>query len=255
MGYIDVWRNMVNYAGTQRHDRAVNVFKREVNTLAPGNPAYKPITIDGEDRYVIINSKDDYKIKEVVSMPGDYIPMGAYVTFRDQPWLVENTDIDDEIYSKAMMYLCDCALRWKDKSGVIHEYYGVAEDATKYSEGVDRTSYIKIGEFQLKIKVHVDEISTQIWRDMRFIVDAERYIPDLTAADPERRPYVFRVTRRNIVTGTIRDDGYVEITLVQDQWVEGKDDYENVLAAQPWELKEPYIGDSSDTADDDGSWL
>ena len=239
--------------GVKRRRRAIREFGHEIYSLAPGNPAYKEIFVNDQSRYVIINSKDDYKIKEVVSMPGESIPMGAYVKFSGQTWLVENTDVDDEIYSKAMMYLCDCALTCKDKQGVVHSYPGVSEDATKYSEGVDHTKYIQIVEFQLKIKVHVDEISSLIWRDMRFIIDASKYTDELV--EDEHRPFVFRVTRRNIVTGDIAGNGYVEITLVQDQWIEGKDDYENMLAAQPWELKEPYIGDSSETADDDGSWL
>lgn len=253
MSYPSLYREMLGKEGLGQRDRSINAFKREVRSLARGNPAYKPIEVNGELRYVIINSKDDYTIKEVVSMPGDYIPMGAYVTFRDQTWLVQNTDIDDEIYSKAMMYLCDCELKWKDKDGNVYSYPGVSEDATKYSEGVEHTQYMRISEFQLKVKVHVDDISSTIWRDMRFIIDVDDYVDDVV--EHEHRPYVFRCTRRNIVTGMIEGEGYVEITLVQDQWIEGKDDYEEMLAAQPWELKEPYIGDSADTAEDDGKWL
>ena len=241
---VNAYKNNILALGATGRDRAANALARDIKRLAPNNPAYKQVEIDGEQRWVVVNSQNNYQIKEIVSMPGEFINLGAIVTFADHPWLVENVDMDTDVYSKAMMYLCNCALKWKDKDGNIHEYQGVAEDATKYSEGVEHTQYLRIAEFQLKVKVHVDEISTTIYRDMRFVIDADKYIE--AVIDNGNRPYVFRVTRINIVTGTIDDDGYEEVTLVQDQWVEGKDDYENMLAAQPWELKQPYIGEPSE---------
>lgn len=257
---IDTYKNNIIALGATGRDRAANALIRDIKRLAPNNPAYKPVIIDGQTRYVIVNTQNNYQIKEIVSMPGEFISLGSIVTFANHPWLVENVNVDDDVYTKAMMYLCNCVMRWKDKNGTIHTYYGVAEDATKYSEGVESTRYIRVGEFQLKVKIQVDSISSAIYRDMRFIIDADKYVPDLVANDD--RPYVFRVTRRNITTGTIDDDGYVEITLVQDHWVEGRDDYENMLAAQPWELSEPYISEDDGSGDDgnddnneDEGWL
>lgn len=243
--------------GRTMRERNVHTLQRTISTLAPDNPAYKALRINGVDTYAVINSKDDYNIKEIVCMPGEKAPLGSNVIFRDMPWLIISTDIDDEVYGKSKMQRCNCVLKWKDSSGNIHSYNGVAEDATKYSEGVEATQYLRIAEFQIKVKIHLDENSAIISRDMRFVIDAEKYIDSIVA--DENRPFVFRTTRRNIVTGTYADEGYVEITLVQDQWIEGKDNYETMLAAQPYELQDAYpiVKPSEDMSADpnEGSWL
>lgn len=237
MAYIDTYRDMLCRHGLTQRERHVSYLHRDINLYAPANPAYKPIVIGGRDTFAIINSKDDYKVKEIVSMPGEHIPFGSPVVFRDRPWIVTSVDIDDEINSKAIMYLCNCKMKWKDKNGIIHSYDGYAEDATKYSEGVESTQYLRIAEFQIKVKIPVDAITALVHRDMRFIIDADKYIESLVAEDD--RPFVFKVTRRNIITGTYNDEGYVEITLVQDQWIEGKDSHIEGLASQPYELEQP----------------
>lgn len=259
---LDTYRMNLELRGHSRRDRNINIFKHTVEKYAPDNPAYKEILLEGESMYVIINAQDDYAIKEVVPMPGIRIPLGSMIEFHGQPWIVTMLDFDDEIYSKCRMYQCSCKLKWKDKTGNIFSYDCYSEDATKYSEGVEYSERVRIGEFQLKCKIKLDEITCLLNRDMRFIIDVDKYMTYIVANDD--RPYVYRVTRRNIVTGTYADEGYIEITLVQDQWIEGRDDYVNMLAAQPWELKEPYEentessdgeGETIDPTPGEGGWL
>ena len=214
MSYINTYRGILGCYGQTQRERHVNYLYRDIQLYAHSNPAYKPIRIGDKNTFVIVNSQDDYKIKEIVSMPGERIPFGSPIVFRNAPWIVTSVDIDDEINSKAIIYLCNCKLKWCGKDGTVYSYDGYAEDATKYSEGVESTQYLRIAEFQIKVKVPVDAITALIHRDMRFVIDADKYIENLVEAYD--RPFVFRVTRRNIITGTYKDEGYVEITLVQD---------------------------------------
>lgn len=257
MSVINAYKEQMVIRGRTLRDRNVNTLQRTILTYAPNNPAYKPLSINGIETYAVINSKDDYNIKEIVCMPGEKVPLGSNVVFCDVPWLVISTDIDDEVYGKGKMQRCNCVMKWKDAQGVIHSYDGVAEDATKYSEGVESTQYLRIAEFQIKVKIHLDAVSAIIGRDMRFVIDANKYIDSIIKNDD--RPFVFKVTRRNIVTGTYVDDGYVEITLVQDQWIEGRDNYEEMLAAQPYELQDAYpiVKPSENDSEDaeEGGWL
>lgn len=257
MPVFDNYIERMTAHGKTARDRNINLLQRTILLHAPANPAYKPICINGTKTYAVINSKDDYYVKEIVCMPGKTAPLGSDVLFSDMPWLITSVDVDDEVYAKGKMHLCNCVLKWKDVNGDIHVYNGVAEDATKYSEGVESTQYLRIAEFQIKVKVHLDEFSAIISRDMRFVIDADKYIDCLIANDDY--PFVFRVTRRNIVTGTYAGEGYVEITLVQDQWIEGKDDHTTLLAAQPYELQDAYpiiTPSHSDTNDKtEGGWL
>lgn len=230
MSYTDTYRTMLANRGTTGHDREVNILKRDLARLAPNSAAYKQIVVDNASQNVIIKSSDSYYIREVVCMPGEHLLLGKVVQFANMPWIVTDRDFDEEIYGKSKMKMCNTKLKWKDENGVLHVYDGWADDATKYSEGVEHTSYIRIGEFQLKVFVPVDEHTATIWRDMRFIIDAEKYISNITSKN--HYPFAFKVTRRNIVTGTYDDEGYVEITLVEDEFLVGQDDAENMIAAQ-----------------------
>lgn len=257
MSILDSYRDSLDLRGSTLRARNVDILRRTIAQNAPGNPAYKPVTINGKKTHVTVSSKDDYAVKEISTLPGGKIPFGSDVIFRNMPWLVTSVDVDDEIYAKAKMQLCNCVLKWRDSDDVIHSYDGVAEDATKYSEGVESTQYLRIAEFQLKVKIHLDATSATIGRDMRFVIDADKYIDNIVADND--RPFVFKVTRRNIVTGSYNGEGYVEITLVQDQWIEGKDDYLDMFAAQPYELHDSYPvptspsgGSNEDTED---GWL
>ena len=252
---FDAYRSALSLRGETLRERNINLLKRDILVHAKDNPAYKQVIVNDEKTYAIVNAKSDYTVKEILPMPGERFPFGGIVLFADMPWIITSTDVDDEIYSRSEMHLCNCVMRWKDKHGKVHSYHGSAEDATKYSEGVESTQYLRVGEFQLKVKITVDQYTALINRDMRFVIDASTYMPDIVANND--RPFVFRTTRRNIVTGTYPDEGYVEITLVQDAWLEGQDDYVDMLAAQPWELKEPYDGDKTKTEEpeNNGGWL
>lgn len=253
MTYLNTLRDYMHASGYTLRDRNINILKRSILSLAPDNPAYKPVIVNNNTQYVVVNSKDDYLVKELVCLPDERIPFGSLVMFSNMTWLNVKTDVDDEIYSKCEIHLCNCKLRWKDKYGTLFEYDGVAEDATKYSEGVESNQYMRIAEFQIKVKVRLDEISANLKRDMRFIIDADKYISTILSAN--NRPFVFRVTRRNIITGTFADEGYVEITLVQDQWIEGKDDPVNMIAYQVFEDGNLLEDISNSSIGNETGWL
>ena len=136
-------------------------------------------------------------------------------------------DADRRIQSKGRMYECNMKLRWKNANGLIIERVGKGEDATKYGEGTEGTFRMRIGEFQLKIIITLDSETVLIRRDDRFIIDATN-ISSMDGVIPN----VYRVTRRNVTTGTFPDIGYVELTLVEDQFVAGHDDMENMIACK-----------------------
>ena len=251
MSYMDAYRDHLKRIGATGRDREINLIKRDLSRLAPNSAAYKKISVDGKEQHVIMRSTDNYYTKELICMPGEHVAMGSLVDFVDAKWIVTERDFDDEIYGKSKMKMCNATLKWKAKDGTVYSYEGYADDATKYSEGTEGTRYLRVGEFQLKVFIPMDEITSQIYRDMRFIIDADKYVPSLIAVGDT--PYVFRVTRRNIVTGTYRGEGYVEITLVEDSFIAGKDDAENMLAAQQWELKE--LEQTEPGEQDEGGWL
>lgn len=81
-------------------------------------------------------------------------------------------------------------------------------------------------------------------------------------------PTVYRVSRRNVVTGTFPNIGYVELTLVEDQFVAGQDDVVNMIAPSVSQIVNSNIDNSNNNGNDgsdetntgtnddsEGSWL
>lgn len=227
---LEWYKTSLKNRGATRRDRVINNLVRDINMFAPENPAYKSISFKNEIRCVIVNSTDDMDVKEFISMPGEYLPLGLQFFYANTPWLVTEKDVDDEIYGRCEAKHCNVSLKWENDSGDILEYYGIAEDATKYSEGVASTQYISVDEFQIKVILPLDSNTSVIWRDMRFLIDANNYIADIEANG--ECPFAFRVTRRNVVTGTYENEGYVEITMVEDTFRKNEDDHINMIASQ-----------------------
>ncbi len=215
------------------------------------------VLINGEEQLVLITrDKGDEQIKKIKSLPDERFELGDIVNWNGTNYIIYKMDADRRIQSKGRMYECNMTLRWKNSKGEIIERVGKAEDATKYGEGTEGTEVIRIGKFQLKVLVRLDAETVKIRRDDRFVVDAVNYI-DVMLEDGIL-PDVYKVTRINTTTGTFPDVGYIEITMIEDRFVPGHDDYENMIACKVSEMvkteNEGHIGiddnDGGNTGDE-----
>lgn len=218
------------------------------------------VLINGEKHLVLITrDKGDEQIKKIKSLPDDRFDLGDIVNWNGVNYIIYKMDADRRIQSKGRMYECNMKLRWKNRNGEIIERVGKGEDATKYGEGTEGTFRVRIGEFQLKIIVRLDEETALIRRDDRFIIDADGFIETMT--ENGIMPNVYKVTRRNVTTGTFHQDGtqhgYIEITMVEDQFVAGQDDLENMIAPRVSEIVRDNDNNSSGNEEgtDEGGWL
>lgn len=228
------------------------------------------VTINGEDRLVLITrDKGDEQIKKIKSLPDERFDLGDIVNWNGTNYIIYKMDADRRIQSKGRMYECNLKLRWKNKNGEIIERVGKGEDATKYGEGTEGTFRLRIGEFQLKILIRLDEETVLIRRDDRFMIDADDFFGAM--AENEVLPNVYRVSRRNVNTGTFPQDGtqhgYIEITLVEDQFIAGHDDIENRIAPRVSTIVKPEDdgsnegsggnngGNNNNDNTDEGGWL
>lgn len=219
------------------------------------------VTINGEPHLVLITrDKGDEQIKKIKSLPDDRFDLGDIVNWNGVNYIIYKMDADRRIQSKGRMYECNMKLRWKNSKGEIIERVGKGEDATKYGEGTEGSFRLRIGEFQLKILIRLDEETVLIKRDDRFMIDAEDFLDVMTENDV--MPNVYKVSRRNVTTGTFPQDGsqhgYIEITLIEDQFVAGSDDIENRIAPRVKDIVNKVdnsSGESSDDHSDEGGWL
>ena len=208
------------------------------------------VKINREDHLILITrDKGDEQIKRIKSLPDDRFDLGDIVNWNGVDYIVYKMDADRRIQSKGKMYECNVKLRWKNKNGVIIERVGKSEDATKYGEGTEGTFRLRVGKFQLKVLIRLDPETVLINRDDRFIIDSEMFKDVLVENDI--MPNLYRVSRRNVTTGTFPDVGYVELTLVEDQFVAGQDDLENWIAPKVKDM----VGYPDQETDEEGVWL
>lgn len=206
-------------------DRITRDFRKSIDA--------EDVLINDEPHLVLITrDKGDEQIKKIKSLPDDRFDLGDIVNWNGVNYIIYKMDADRRIQSKGRMYECNIKLRWKNSSGKIIERVGKAEDATKYGEGTEGSFRLRIGEFQLKVLLRLDEDTILIKRDDRFMIDAEDFYDVMLENDV--MPNVYKVSRRNVNTGTFPQDGtqhgYIEITLIEDQFVAGVDDVENKLS-------------------------
>jgi len=224
------------------------------------------VTINGNPQLILITrDKGDEQIKKIKSLPDERFDLGDIVNWNGTDYIIYKMDADRRIQSKGRMYECNMKIRWKNAKGEIVERVGKGEDATKYGEGTEGTFRLRIGKFQLKIIVRLDEETALIQRDDRFLIDANEFLDVMT--ENGVMPNAYKVTRRNVTTGTFPNVGYVEITMIEDQFVAGADDVENMIAAKVSEMvripdgnsdvkpDDPDDQEGGDEDDNEGSWL
>ena len=259
--------NMKEYQLRDIKHRITRDFRKSIDA--------EDVKINGEDRLVLITrDKGDDQIKKIKSLPDERFDLGDIVNWNGTDYIIYKMDADRRIQSKGRMYECNLKLRWKNKNGDIIERVGKGEDATKYGEGTEGTFRLRIGEFQLKILLRLDEETVLIRRDDRFMVDADDFFDVMSENDV--LPNVYKVSRRNVNTGTFPQDGtqhgYVEITLIEDQFIAGHDDIENRIAPRVSMMVKPEDdglenegnegnsgndgnGDNGNTDTNEGGWL
>lgn len=220
------------------------------------------VEINGKKQLVLITrDKGDEQIKKIKSVPDERFELGDIVNWNGTNYIVYKVDADRRIQTKGRMYECNMKLRWKNNKGQIIERVGKGEDATKYGEGTEGTFRLRIGEFQLKILIRLDDETVLIKRDDRFMIDATDFVDVMN--ENGVLPNIYKVTRRNVTTGTFPNIGYVELTLVQDQFVAGEDDLENKIAKRVIDIVKPNSSDDNTDQDnnqennstDEGGWL
>ena len=183
--------------------------------MSPMN--WERVEIDGQSQELLVMKSTEATVKKIEARPGDVLRLGSMVLWHGVHWLVTTLDADDQVQFAGTMTQCNTVLRWQGADQSICVAYAVAEDATKYGTGVSDNTLMRIGEFALKLKVQMNESTLQIRRDQRFLIGefGTQFLPN-----------AYITSRLNQVTGTyleVEDEvhknyGYIEITLLEDQY-------------------------------------
>lgn len=216
---LDYYRAIQGSNGmTTAKETEIRLIKGELLRDFENSLDCEDVKINGVDSKLLITKAADATIKNVVSKPDETVYLGDIVNWCSTDWIVDTIDADNRITNRGKMRRCNITLKWLDEGNVVRSYPGFCEDATKYSDGVAGGKMMQIGEFQIKVKVHLDEHSAKINRDKRFLLDVVQFLPQMESTGSHPSAYI--VTRRNVLTGFHNGHGFVELTMAETAYSE-----------------------------------
>lgn len=174
----DLYSKSLKVEGETRRDRVIYQTQRIMNSRVPNSPAYKNVLIDGEPQDVVITSSTEMYSKKINAMPGERIYMGSIVEWNGRHFIINATDVEDEVYQRGTMYQCNVYLKWQNEKGEIVARYGFCEDLSQFAAGVVESKIMNSIEQNYTITFPVDEETVKLRRDRRFLMDVITDEPD-----------------------------------------------------------------------------
>lgn len=106
MDYLDFYAKRLNKKGTSAIQADINKSRELTSMEFQSSPSYYKVDIDGILVDTIINRTTDYNVKKVNFKYGELADEGSIITFKDDKYLLMETDYD-EIYSFGKMEKCN----------------------------------------------------------------------------------------------------------------------------------------------------
>lgn len=228
-----------NGVRTQKEAR-VREFRRDVDQCFRRTLNWETAMVNGVAQELEIVPTKEMVTKGVKTRPDQIIRLGDIIIWRNTRWIVNTLDADNQINYRATMVQCNICLRWQLKDGTIHEEYGWDKDASKYSYGETRSSYMDTAQFNMKAIFQINEYTMQIRRDRRFLLGLH---------GEGLNPLAVAVSRINSIVNSYeymdedqKDTGLYEITIHETQFNPDTDNVElgvadyvdpEVLASMP----------------------
>ncbi|TVX86074.1 hypothetical protein [Paenibacillus agilis] len=179
---LTLYQKMIGANNSNMTQAYINDSISHVNDMFSKSPSYRKVVIDGVDSDCIINRKKSHQM-DLLLRPNFTIDKGSYVVLGLNTFIVMDF-IENEIYPKANVNLCNRSLRWKDSQGEIKEYKCFVTGTT-YEEDDAKIVYNSDGE--LTVQVQFNDDTKAIKPQMRFIFDESVY--EVTSIDTASKVY------------------------------------------------------------------
>lgn len=195
---------LLTQQGNTTRERSVNKLLHDIRELAPTNPAYRDVEINGQPRHLIVNSTLDTTIKGIIAMPGEPLCVGNHVKYCDHDYWVTDASVDDDVYAYGKMTVCTDIVRFiSPHDGSIVEYPTILTNATKFNTGETPNKRLTLPSGQFTMLLPIDDHTIKLDNGFRFLLDKRKDFPSaykLTYVDASTYGY---------------DDGLLNIVLLQ----------------------------------------
>ena len=112
---------LLSTQGASRRERDLSALQSKIIHHSPDSLSSSNVEINGVKQNVTIISTQSYESKTLISLPGETFHLGAIVWWQSAPWMIVSLDMQDEVYTRATMTLCNYLLKWINKDGNIIE--------------------------------------------------------------------------------------------------------------------------------------
>lgn len=121
----------INARGSTEREMSKRREMKYLSRKIPDSLSYHKAIVEGVTRDVAIINSDNLNQKKIYSFPSEDLPLGGYVEWMNNHWLITEKDANNELYTKCIMLQCNHVLKWVDDDDVIHEQWCIVEDGTK----------------------------------------------------------------------------------------------------------------------------
>lgn len=173
MGIWDIYKNRIYADGKTKREAALSRTSRMLRERLEDSLSYHDVTVDGENRSVIIDDSDNLNEKIMHSLPGEDFICGGLVEWADNHWLITEKDANNELRTRVKLLQCNFLLKWIDTDHIIHEQWCVIEDGTKYLTGEyeDKDFIVTRGDSRIAMTIARNPDTVKFSRNNRFLID------------------------------------------------------------------------------------
>ena len=199
----DLYTKRLNINGSTKRERDLNKLQNDIISKSVDSLSYKTVFINNIERHLMIDKNTKLSTKSIKTLPNEKIDLGNLVVWNDINWLVTEIDLDDEVYTKGTISLCNWLFKWQDLSGNILTRNSVVLNASQYNSGVDGNKTLTLGSNQFMIYLPLDDDTLKLSYDKRVFIDNNYKIP-------------YKITRPDNVSMSYNGDGLIALIMSQD---------------------------------------
>lgn len=177
MADYSLYNTRTNPNNLSERDRVVDMAMADLRHKLHEHPNLRDVKVgklqEKRCQKLVVVSKDRMgnslkDTKQIFALPYETFGAGEYVSFQNQEWLINQADIDDELYINGQMTLCPNTLHFQDSTGKIHSYPYFIEST---SPSTDENKMLTTTSSTRKMKLPFDELTSEFFIDKRFMGD------------------------------------------------------------------------------------
>lgn len=174
MAGYDTYVSRMNIYGETDADRTIGRTKDVLSRLFAKNPSVRTVTISDVERDLMIVSTEKPEVKKITSAPDESFSVGQYVSFKNEEWLINSVDNDDNYLTVGKMTLCPVEFVFQSSTTRVYTYpYYVISSSSVIDEG----QIIMTPDGVRKIGIPFDEVTENLYRDKRLMGETFNGIP------------------------------------------------------------------------------